>query len=385
MVKRKPGRANSTRIQYPLLFLIGVLCAVALGCASPGQPRPPSLHLPRIVDDLTADRTGDAVRLRWTTPSVTTDHLAAPPMMTAVLCRQTGAVSSRSGEPCVEVKRLPVQPGASATEDELPVDLASEPTRLLAYRVEILSPAGRSAGRSGEAYAAAGAAPPRVEGLTAVAARDGVRLHWTTSSPETSIELDRTDLTHGQQVNRPKQRSVSLPIAPKPRPVTRLSARAAGEPDAGGTIDQSAQKGDLYQYTAQRIRQVSVVGHDLLIRSAAAAPVHVEVIDSFPPQPPAELRAASGGGAQASIDLSWQPGTEVDLAGYNVYRSEVPVAGPPGPTSWRRLNESLVTVPGFADATVGPGVRYAYRVTAVDTRGHESAPGNEVQGILATR
>ncbi len=66
-----------------------VLAAAALGlaawgCASPGQPQPPSLKLVRFVDDLSAERIGDAVELRWTTPSATTDNLPVPMKISAV-------------------------------------------------------------------------------------------------------------------------------------------------------------------------------------------------------------------------------------------------------------------------------------------------------------
>ncbi|HEY1965698.1 MAG TPA: hypothetical protein VGG59_12240, partial [Acidobacteriaceae bacterium] len=43
-----------------------LVIAWTAGCASPGQPRPPSLNLPEVVKDLTAQRVGDVVELRWT-------------------------------------------------------------------------------------------------------------------------------------------------------------------------------------------------------------------------------------------------------------------------------------------------------------------------------
>jgi len=53
----------------------------------------------------------------------------------------------------------------------------------------------------------------------------------------------------------------------------------------------------------------------------------------FPPAVPAGLAvvATAEGGAEASIDLSWQPGTETDLAGYAVYRRE-------GDGAWLRIS-----------------------------------------------
>ncbi len=44
---------------------------VVVGCASPGPPRAPSLHLPQPVKGLTAERHGDAVVVRFATPQRT--------------------------------------------------------------------------------------------------------------------------------------------------------------------------------------------------------------------------------------------------------------------------------------------------------------------------
>src|SRR5512142_3592989 len=58
----------------PLVHLAVVLmCAILLACGTPGAPRPPSLQLPRPVDDLTATRKGDKVTLTWTPSSENTD------------------------------------------------------------------------------------------------------------------------------------------------------------------------------------------------------------------------------------------------------------------------------------------------------------------------
>ena len=88
---------------------------------------------------------------------------------------------------------------------------------------------------------------------------------------------------------------------------------------------------------------------------------------------------AAGGGETPTIDLSWRPGAEADLAGYNVYRRDLPAG------EWRRLNAAPIAVPAFTDRTVSSGDTFVYRVTAVDSRGNESAPGGEVQGTAATR
>ena len=105
--------------------------------------------------------------------------------------------------------------------------------------------------------------------------------------------------------------------------------------------------------------------------------------DIFPPQTPSALEAVPGGATAAdrSIDLSWTPDSDADLAGYFVYRQEVDsndvVTG-----TVTRLNTTPVVGPAYRDQTALAGHRYAYRVTAVDTAGNESAPSADVQETL---
>ncbi len=163
-----------------------------------------------------------------------------------------------------------------------------------------------------------------------------------------------------------------------------VKLRTPAQPaDTGGTIDHTAQMGQTYQYTAQRVRSVSLGGHPLEVRSPVSSPVLVAMRDTFPPHTPSGLYAVPGGATAAdrSIDLSWTPDTDADLAGYFVYRQEVDTKGVAAGTA-TRLNLTPVAGPAYRDQTALPGRRYAYRVTAVDTAGNESAPSAEVQETL---
>ncbi len=71
------------------------------------------------------------------------------------------------------------------------------------------------------------------------------------------------------------------------------------------------------------------------------------------------------------VDLSWQPNTEPDLAGYFVLRQE---GGAPA-----QLNDSPVSVPSFQDKTAAPGHTYRYTIVAVDEAGNRSPASDSAQ------
>jgi len=384
-----------------------LLIACATGCASPGPPRPPSLDLPETVKDLTAERVANEVRLRWTTPEMTTDRMAIKGPTTAEICR----IAAQTSLVCTPVTRLPVQPGPSHTADTLPPALTVDPASLLAYRVQILNAHGHSAGPSPEAFAAAGAAPPPVEQLRAAPSPDGAMLEWRQNLTTAAVELDRLPVGPNGVVIEPappktssKSSSPSKPAtrkqpAPpqKPTPATtpkplqtapatpiEVKLRTPIQPaDSGGTIDHTAEKGDTYRYTAQRVLSVSLGGHALELRSAVSPPVTVVIRDIFPPPAPTGLEAIPGGATAAdrSIDLSWTPNTDADLAGYIVYRQDTDSKGAVTGTV-TRLNPTPVVGPAYRDQTAMAGRRYAYHVTAVDAAGNESAPSDVVQETL---
>jgi hypothetical protein len=141
--------------------------------------------------------------------------------------------------------------------------------------------------------------------------------------------------------------------------------------------------GDSYRYTAQRVRSVTLGGHALELRSAISSPATVVMRNTFPPHAPTGLEAIPGGATAAdrSIDLSWTPNTDPDLVGYNVYRQDVDSKGVVAGTA-ARLNTTPVAGPAYRDQTAMAGRRYAYRVTAVDSAGNESAPSADVQETL---
>ncbi len=201
----------------PAALLAALAVGCAIGCASPRPPRPPSLDLPETVKDLTAARVGDVVKLRWTTPTNTTDKIAVKGAMTADICR-TIVAPAAPATTCTSIKRMAVVPGPTQTSETLPASLTADPPALLAYRVQILNAHGHSAGLSPEAFAAAGAAPPPVEQLRATATRDGAMLEWRKQDASAAVELDRLPVGPNGEVIEPAPPKPASKSSPRPSP-----------------------------------------------------------------------------------------------------------------------------------------------------------------------
>jgi hypothetical protein len=403
--------------------LIATLAILTSGCASPGPPRPPSLNLPRPITDLTAERIGDKITLQWTTPAKTTDGLPIKGTITARICRTsiaadpTAATTTSPPQPtprpstkkssggkkstakptrptpisaaCTPILTLPVHPGPTTTTEALPESLTTDPVALLDYRVEIDNASSHSAGSSNPAYAAAGAAPIPIQSLRATAIPTGIMLQWTPtpSNPSTTVELDRLDTTPTTTKPQQPKPSSSLQLASKEAPEVHLNANPTNnhQPTTtnqpAGTLDQTAHFGDTYTYTAQRVRTLQLNGHTLQIRSTISAPTTLTLRDTFPPATPTGLVAipnqqpTPNNQQPPSIDLSWEPNTEPDLAGYYVYRRTAS-------TPATRLTPTPLPGPAYRDTTAIPGQRYIYTITAIDTSGNESPPTPELEQTL---
>jgi len=359
------------RAARPLAFL-GALGVSALlsGCGLPGAPQPPSLNLPDPVTDLAAARSGNRVSLTWTMPRRDTDKVLLEQNIAVRVCRRLSAA-----EPCATAGNLMLAPAASWTFSEtLPPDLATGSPRALTYFVELANSRGRSAGLSNGATVVAGESPAAVTDLGAEVRKEGVVLRWTPGPPEpfdTVVRLRRTLLT--TPAAKPQQASQNSAaegiLAPPPEPAEQ-NLLVESSAVHGRALDTNIHFGETYAYRAQRVARLTIDGKTLELDGPLSAPVRIEASDVFSPAVPTALAAVATpaeNGAPPSIDLSWQPDTEPDLAGYVVYRRE-----PAG--EWLRISPAQPVVgPGFHDANVQPGHTYEYAVSASGQNGHESA------------
>jgi hypothetical protein len=365
-------------------LMLGLVAALTVGCANPGPPKPPSLYLPKLVNDLTAKRVGDTVELRFTAPSRTTDNLPLKAVaIDGVFCRELDRKT------CVAVGTArPVTVGATSAgapqreevvwQDALPAELTAGKPRLVGYRVEFFNAAGKSAGRSEVAVAVAGAAPARVERLQVEGSRLGAVLQWKPEVAHEDVLLQRERLTP-EAVSSSESSSAKKAKA-EPR-VVWMAANGVGR-----TLDATALPDVAYKYVAVRRETLTFGSRTLEMRSAPSGPVAFTLHEVYPPLAPTGLTAigffATNPDTTAgpfSVDLIWQPVTEpglvAGLAGYNVYRE--------ADGARKKLNAAIVALPSFHDATAVGSVRYRYSVTAVDGKGNESPAAMAVVEAVA--
>jgi len=370
-----------SRLGWAALSALSAAALLATGCGTPGAPLPPSLKLPDPVRDLAATRTGNQVSLTWTMPKKNTDKMLLKANLPVRVCRREDPGT------CAPAAGPLLAPGSSgAFTDTLPPALASGPPRPLTYFIELNNRNGRSAGLSNAAQVLAGEAPAPVAGLAAQMRKEGVVLRWTPDGEKAAIRLHRKLLTpqpNAESAATPKPRQGLLAPPPEPLEQSLLVDSGAQSDQSAQSLDRTLDKdirfGQVYEYRAQRVARVTAGSQTLELAGELSAPVRVETVDIFPPAVPTGLAAvatAGENGAEPAIDLNWQPVTETDLAGYQVYRREA--GGANG--IWQRISPAQPLVaPAFHDNQVQPGHTYRYAVSATDRGGHESARSAETE------
>ena len=350
-------------VRRAILCFCAASLALLTSCAVPGAPMPPSLQLPRPVEDLNYARQGRRTVLAWTPPSQTTEHLGLKHSGATYICRSIGHYPVNS---CEMVKRLTASDVTKLTdkkreqavfEDVIPDNLIS-PTGFATYSIEAFNDRGRSAGLSNQVRVplVPTLAPP--QDLRVSVNAQGPLLEWTAASAPAA-----PGLTYEYRIMR---RLEGVPA------FTTIEEMRADAPGPKAFADRSFEWEKKYDYkiepvtvvTAQGASPVEVPGDDSSVVTALAK-------DVFPPAQPSGVQAVfSSVGQKAFIDLTWSPNTESDLAGYLVFRREEgsqPVKITPQP----------VQAPSFRDADVRAGAKYFYSVVAVDLRGNQSHASEE--------
>jgi hypothetical protein len=245
--------------------------------------------------------------------------------------------------------------------DTLPSELERDnPLGFVTYAVEVRNASGRSAGLSNQVQVPLVPTLPPPQDFNARVTGDGVILTWTGHSLSV---VDQQPAHYFYRLYRRQEGSQQQvlvgqqPLADDPHP---------------SLVDQSFEWEKTYYYHATTLSVIAPSGGpEIQVEGDDTPEVQVFAHDVFPPAVPSGLQAVfAGPGQEAFIDLIWAPVSDVDLAGYNVYRREE------GETP-EKVNADLVKTPAYRDKTVTSGKQYFYSASAVDARGNESARSEE--------
>jgi hypothetical protein len=346
--------------------ILAPIFAVAFlsGCARIGPPTPPSLELPKAVTDLRAVRKGDKVLLSWTDPTRTTVAETVRRPGPTHICRSLKADPKQ----CTMIGQVtpgPVGKGASKGApraeytDTLPTTQAVDYTGQYTYAVEAMNTYGRSAGLSNRVHVAAAPALAPPSGFHLSLSALGVEISWMCPPAPSSLP---PDVRYQLRVYRSEEGSMA----------TTQVAEADPFNCQRPLLDQSFEWEKTYLYHADVATIVTVSGKpEIQVEGDDTPQVQIVTHDVFPPATPSGLQAVFSGVGQApAIDLSWDPDTEADLAGYYIYRRE------DGGRAVK-LNSEPARTSAYRDDQVQSGKKYFYSVTAVDVRSNESPHSEE--------
>ncbi|MBX3011281.1 MAG: hypothetical protein KF832_07225 [Caldilineaceae bacterium] len=131
-------------------------------------------------------------------------------------------------------------------------------------------------------------------------------------------------------------------------------------------VDTVTPDGSQYVYVVTAITQSNE-------EAAASQAVEVQTVDLLAPNRPVNIAVNLAG---EQLQLRWQPNSEPDLAGYNVYRSnQLPVDRTQAPLN----GTTPLTAATYRDTIALNGQTYYYLLTALDLAGNESLPSIEAQ------
>lgn len=367
--------AHLNRILFAALSPGAFLLSLS-GCASPGAPKPPSLHLPAFPKDVAALRQGEDLEISFTAPSRTTDGL----LLKESVLHGRACVRPTASAACATLPLSPAQSEVSIKPGtgkglhvfwtfRLPVSLREGSIRAAAVEVELLNDSGSGAGWSTPTWFAAGAAPPPVAALEATGTRQGTLLRWKPVHDGGEVILRRAQVRISEISNSQEAAAEEVTLQADP-----------GDRSASESLDPSLQAGVPVRYTAYRRVTAQIGGHNLEMRSEVSSPLLFTWRDVYPPPAPKRLRAVgfteksepNASSGVFAVDLIWDPVDDERVTGYLVMRSTLhrqqdPLEQPV------LLTQTAVVTPAFHDVTAKRGELYRYDVVAVDAAGNRSA------------
>lgn len=345
-------------VHWSFVIAVTLLCGVtALGCGRRAAPVVPRTAAPEPVADLGAAPEANTIMLTWSRPARNEDGAPLQGSPDFRLYRRTGPLAAGAPAGSEGPRDLEGYTLVATVRGERPENARVDGSlyafrddangRGLAYgqRYEYRLVARDRRGFQSQASNLARVdlwMPPAPPGDLAATAGEGrVDLAW--SPPTTRADGSPLGAVRGYNIYRGEQAG-AFPDRP-------LNAQPAAEPryaDGGLANDRT------YFYVVRAVVNEAPPWQESGSSNLAAATPR----DITPPAPPQNLQAAA---TRAEVSLIWDANTEPDLAGYLVYRSEVPH------TAYQRLTPQPIRGTTYADRTVARGTTYYYVITAVDT------------------
>jgi hypothetical protein len=357
-----PG--NSLRLCIHAVLLSTLLFAA---CGKRRPPQPPVERVPQRTEELTGAQRGNQITLTWPAP------------------RRNATDSSVQSIRRVDVYRLAEQTNAPLplTEEEFAaratligsvdyeairnsdqtltytdtLELAGVPTRLR-YAVRYVNASNQRASFSNFLLiepAARLAQPPA--NVSAQESETAINLSW--DAPPANIDGSTPVNLLGYNLYRIESGADATTAAPVNNALI----------NATGYADKNFRFGLEYRYF---VRAVSLGTGGRQVESLNSPTVSVTPRDIYPPTAPTSITIAA---APGRLSLFFPANPELDVAGYNVYRS----LDPDLPKDrWTKLNGELLTRTTFQDDRVETGKKYYYYLTGVDTAGNTSAPSEVI-------
>ena len=361
-----------------LLALVSCLlaCALAAGCAAPGDPTARHPVVPVAVTDLSARQYGNAFALTFTLPARSMGREALAEHPTIEIYRAAlppGAAPDKKTAwqlaftiPSEQVDSY-LKAGHIEFHDPLTADDFARATgSSMAYKIRTRAAKARASEDSNVVSARIYPAPETPRDLHVEVTESALVLNWAEAAVPPGASSRAYRVYRGVMESGQEKLPQNLSQA-----MLKTQLELAGPSPSTEFRDSHFEFGTPYIYT---VRSVAQFGADL-VESADSAPAFVTPRDAFPPAAPAGLEITivpATPQAPAYVELSWAISPEGDLAGYSVYRSDAEDA--PGD----RVSTEILPSPTFRDISVLPGRRYYYRVSAQDRAGNESPKSSAV-------
>jgi predicted phage tail protein len=351
-----------------LLVLAISLLTMAPTCGKRRPPRPPVERVPQRTESLTGEQRGNQVILSWPAPLRNASEGSVQSIRRVDVYRVAEKPNAPAAMTEEEFSSLATLIG-SVTYDEIKkagstltyvdtLELA-EPARLR-YAVRYVNAAGQSAAFSNFFQmepAAKVAGPPTIIKTGTEYSETANTITW--EPPKANTDGSTPVNLLGFNIYRTNNGAPPLtgqsPLNPQPITATRYE-------------DRKFTFGEKYLYV---VRSVSLGTEGKPVESLNSNSIELSPVDTYPPAAPERL---SIGPSPGKLSIFWVANSELDLAGYYLYRS----ADPNLPKEkWTKLTPTLYTKTTFTDQNVETGKTYYYYVVAVDRAGNLS-PVSEV-------